>query len=349
MDKPVKKHRNSSVELLRIFALFSIVLTHTIGGGKNLSGINMYFGLFANTFFNAGTGVVILMLITGYFGAHLTQKRFNNAYSIIYICSLFWLVLDIVFKTATMKSIIFSFIPVTTNFLWYASCYIYTLLLSPFLDKAADAMSKKTYQAFIGLTLVLFYLVPTFLYFDIAGNKGKGLVHMVLAYFIGRYLKKYPPEITKKTALLIAGGTYIFAFAGNLAATVVRHGVLSYPFSRDCTATTLIEAAALLIAATKTEFTLKGVNFFSSKIFYIFLLEPHDLVRPFFDVNDHAQTPLYILLIFGFTVLEIALAFGIAELLQFPAMLIEKVMQLVEDAALKIYNKSKIRAKIEKL
>ncbi len=349
MAEVVKKQRNSSVELLRLFALFSIVLCHTIGGGKGLEGVNMYYALFANTFFNAGTGVVILMLITGYFGAHLTAKRFNGSYSIIYVCSLFTLAFSCFFAAPSLKQIAFAFFPVTTKFLWYASCYIFTLLLSPFLDAVSERAEKRKFQLFILTAIVLFYVLPTFLYFEITEDKGKGIAHMIVAYFIGRYLKKYPPRLSKKSLWLILAGTLAFAFAGNAAATIIRHGVISYPFSRDCSVTTLIIAATLLLLASENTFFIRPVNHLSSKVFYIFLLEPHDIIKRFFDISDYSGKLIYIPLTLALTLTGICGCYLLSLILQYPALLIQKIMSLIEKAGCKIFKNSEIASKAKKL
>ena len=84
----LKTKRASGIEFLRLLSLFGIILCHALSDGKSLTGINKYFCLLANSGIHAGVGVVCFMLITGYFGANFSLRRFNKTYSVIYICSL---------------------------------------------------------------------------------------------------------------------------------------------------------------------------------------------------------------------------------------------------------------------
>lgn len=344
------KKRNSSVELLRIFALFSIILSHLIGGGKQLSGVNLYYAVFANTFFNAGTGVLIFMLITGYFGAHLTQKRFNHAYSIIYVSSLFLLAFRFVFSTVELKETVYYLLPVTMRHSWYASCYIFTLLLSPFFDKIIEKADRKTYTRFVIVAIGLFYVIPTFFYYDIANDRGKGLINMVLAYFIGAYLRKYPPEsITNKTLALTAAGSLLFSFAGNIAATLVRHGECSYPFSRDCTVTVLLVAAPLLLLAVRKERHISAVNFVSGYVFYMFLTSPNSLAKVFYNVSKLSDRIVYIPATFISVIAGLCLSFAVALILQFPAKLLQKILEIIESFIYRLINEKPMFRKIKNL
>ena len=124
-----KTKRASGIELLRILSLFFIILCHTLSSGETLTGLNKYLCVLVNSGFHAGMGVTCFMLITGYFGAHFSLKRFNKTYSIIYICSLAALTSSIIFSGFSAMTAVKSIIPVTSGKWWYASCYIYTLLI----------------------------------------------------------------------------------------------------------------------------------------------------------------------------------------------------------------------------
>lgn len=334
-----KFDRKSGVEILRLFCIFGINICHLFSSGEELTGVNKYLCVFFNSSFNAGYGVVCFMLITGYFGVKLTLDKFNKLYSTIYICSLATLGYMLVFADLTKLGILKYLIPVTSKAMWYASCYIYLFFLSPFINKLVEAMSKKTYQALLGVLIALFYIAPTFLYFDIMQDKGKGLVHMLIAYLIGRYLKLYPIKISKGALWGCLAALIAICFAGNVFATIIANDI-SWPFSRDCTIITLLVSICALLIADSYAFVIKPINIFASKVFYMYLLGfvAHYL-GTLINLNNYYNSPVYVPLILGLSAASMIICFIFAELLQYPALLMSKLMSIVEKQVVKIYNK----------
>lgn len=334
-----KYNRKSGVEILRLFCMFGIIICHTFSSGEELTGINKYLCIFFNSSFNAGYGVVCFMLITGYYGIKLSLDKFNKIYSTIYVCSIITIILMLAFGKPSGLDILTRLIPVSSRSVWYASCYIYLMLLSPFLNKLIASMSQKTYRALLAVLIAIFYIAPTFLYFDIMGDKGKGIVHMITAYLIGRYLKLYPVKIKKSVLwsgliLLIA-----FCFAGNVLATFVARDI-SWPFSRDCTIVTLLVSVCALLIAVDSDFISKPVNIFASKVFYMYLLgQVPALIVRFINLSDYYDSMVYVPMILATSALSMLLSFAFAEILQYPVALFGKALEVIEKTGIKIYKK----------
>lgn len=334
-----KYNRKSGVELLRLFCMFGIIICHAFSSGEELTGINKYLCIFFNSSFNAGYGVVCFMLITGYYGIKLTLDRFNKIYSTIYVCSITAIILMLAFDKPSLLDILTRLIPVSSRVMWYASCYIYLMLLSPFLNKLVASMSQKTYSILLAVLIAIFYIAPTFLYFDIMMDKGKGLVHMITAYLIGRYLKLYPVKIKKNVLwscliLLIA-----FCFAGNVLATIVARDI-SWPFSRDCTIVTLLVSVCALLIAVDCDFVSKPINVFASKVFYMYLLgQIPVLVARFICLSNYIDSMVYVPMILAVSALSMLISFVIAVILQYPVKLFGKALEFIEKTGIKIYKK----------
>ncbi len=68
----MEKHRNSSIELLRVISLIMIMLMHGFGNTLSLFGnldvFNSRLFIFINSFCNCG--VTCFVLITGYYGIY---------------------------------------------------------------------------------------------------------------------------------------------------------------------------------------------------------------------------------------------------------------------------------------
>lgn len=336
-----KAARNSSVELLRLFSLFGITLCHIIGSGDDFTGLNRYVTVAVNTFFNAGTGVICFMLITGYYGLKLSAARFGKAYSIIYACSLAHLAYTLIFKDPELMFIAKSFIPVVSQKWWYASCYIFTLLLSPFLNMIIERLNKKEFFCLISACIALFYVIPTFLYFDIMNDKGKGLVSMITVYFIGAYIRKYPIKLNGKKLTVILLMLMAVTLAGNMIGTAVLKEAC-WPFSRDCTVTTLSIAVTEFLLALSCSYTLKAVNFVCAKTFYMFLLA-NVTQRNYIPVDGYTQSALFLPICIANAVITICLGFIISLVLQYAAKLIQLILGLIEKLFHKIFNSEPVK------
>lgn len=339
-----KHARNSSVELLRLFSLLGITLCHIMGSGDELIGFNRYVVVAGNSFFNAGTGVICFMLITGYYGLKLSAVRFNKIYSIIYSCAMAHLAYTFIIKEPSFEVTVHSLIPVSSSKWWYASCYIFTLLLSPFLNMVIERLSKKEFTCLIFVSIFLFYVIPTFLYFDIMNDRGKGLAAMIVVYFIGAYLRKYPVNISSKrlfAALLIL---LLMMLAGNIAGALILDEAC-WPFSRDCTATTLAAAVIEFLLALKFNYSSKAINLVSSKTFYMFLLA-NVTQRHYIPIDGYSNSLLFFPICAANALITVALAFVISLVLQYAARLIEIILNAVERLIVKLF-KSKPAQKLK--
>lgn len=257
------------------------------------------------------------------------------------------LIIRAAFDTVTIKSCLLALIPVSHKFLWYASCYIYLLILSPFLNLAINKMSKKCFQKLILVMIILLNVVPTFLYYDIMGDKGKGLVTMIELYFIGRYLKLYPIKIKRSTAIISFFVIMIIGFIGNIAATLVRSGETSFPFSRECTIISLSLAILLLLIAVDIPFYSKAINLISSKVFYAFLLSPQVILGFFLSVDNLKSSLLYLPACIGFVALSLVIVFALSFVLQYPAKLMTIILDKAEKLSVKLLKKFKFFNRIE--
>lgn len=61
---------------------------------------------------------------------------------------------------------------------------------------AVDRLEKSTYRKLLMLLILLFYAFPTFLYYDIIGDKGKGLCLLLLLFIISIPILKIADGLT---------------------------------------------------------------------------------------------------------------------------------------------------------
>lgn len=310
-------------------------------GGKELSGVNQFLTIALNSLFHAGAGTTCFMLITGYFGAKISPYRLVRLWLIVEICSLATTTFSIFINDGSVLALAKAAIPITTKKYWYASCYFYTLLLSPFLNMAVDRLEKSAYRKLLMLLILLFYAFPTFLYYDIIGDKGKGLVHMVIAYFIGRYMALFSEKHALKRIKFFLCCVMIMSLFGNIVATYIRK-ITSWPFSRECTITTLLIAVCCLIIAVKqTEHNIKLVNLVAKYVFPVYLLNNSIIgyVKSVFDYSAFYSESWYI----GLCILISGIVFVTSFIISIPIL---KIADGLTSFLCSILSKSKIKSKV---
>lgn len=95
------KTRNSSFEILRLAAMLMIIVSHIYAGtqgGEQFSTANKVIYILTNSLFGAGLGVIIFMLLSGYFLIKFSEQKLFKFISMTWVCSVFSLIIAIVFR-----------------------------------------------------------------------------------------------------------------------------------------------------------------------------------------------------------------------------------------------------------
>lgn len=267
------KERNSNYELLRIIAVFGIVCMHSFGSvAEYLTGANQVVYIFINSIFD--TGVTCFILISGYYGIKLNIKKMVTLAFMVF----FYSVCGIGCSYLTgadigMEELVKSFVPILSRKYWFVSCYFWLTALAPFLNRIPDSMKKSGFEKLLCTMLLLFSIIPTFLYFEIMQDSGRGMAHMILIYLLGRYLNIYRKDACKKSTLWIillisVGSTFIL----NLSLTILT-GRYFAPFTRNCSLTIIISAIALLLLFGTIQIQKRWLNALASNVLAIYVFE----------------------------------------------------------------------------
>ncbi|MDB5183463.1 MAG: putative transrane protein, partial [Candidatus Saccharibacteria bacterium] len=175
-----KVQRASNIELLRIFAMIGIIISHLTFSsphGPNIVAAHNY-ETFYLVFLQASgqIGVLLFFLITGYFSV----KRDFNPKSITKLASITWIYsfaafvfallvgvfglgqlfnLDAAHTSFTIQNILINLMPIIQNNYWFITAYIVILLLSPALNKILLATTQKRLAMVLsGVTIAFFGL-----------------------------------------------------------------------------------------------------------------------------------------------------------------------------------------------
>ena len=206
----MKKERQLNFEVLRIISMFLIVIFHYSDWGGLIHIENSTANRLLGDFINIGgrLGVNLFILISGYFlieSKFKVKKLLKLGFEILFY-SVFLTIIALVFKMNNIgvKQIIKAFLPISYNFYWFATTYIVMYILSPFINKLVNNISKEQHKILLIILLVITSAIPTIL---INSNIAtSNLMWFICMYVVSAYIRKYDIQSfkTNKTYLIIS-------------------------------------------------------------------------------------------------------------------------------------------------
>jgi len=163
------RQRDSNLELLRIIAMLAIIAYHfetqTAIASAPLDSWSSFFAMFLGSF--GRSGVDVFILIGAWFLIDLPFKSIR--FIRLYLTTLFYtvtvslviLLLNANPRAASLKNLLFAFSPFSSSPLWFVSCYLFLLLLSPFLNTLIRSLSPRRYRILYWILLIVFVFLPT--------------------------------------------------------------------------------------------------------------------------------------------------------------------------------------------
>ncbi len=308
--------RNSSIELLRILALLLSFWLHASGSYEN-NELSAWISVLVSTVGN--TGVSCFILISGYYGIRFDVKKMLKLDWMLVFYAWTGLALSLLWgEPVGMEEAVSHVFPVIGRHSWYFTCYFALAFLSPFLNELAETLEKKRFRELLAVMLLLFSAVTTFFFFDITQDGGKGIVHMVLLYLIGRYLRLYH-EHTVFSGKRLLGGFFALLIV-NTALNGVLYavtGTMHNAFARDNTLFTIGESVCLFLFFRGRYFESRWVNRVASTVPASFVMEwtvRSVILKYLFDYLALRESDWYELAMLGVSALLIAMGFVIETL-----------------------------------
>ncbi len=191
-NPPIKVVRNSSIELLRLYAMFFISYGHLMVFSPITEIKPLWFDFIQNCF---GIGSVnLFILITGYFLINKTDYTLQRFFKILFETVFYFFLIALVFYTVgigSVKDILLSFYPFAPSkfSVWFVVQYFGLILIQPFLSQFAVRLSKRQYKGFLLILLLLSTtLTPVFPWGYLYSSSWKMWWFIVL-FFTGGYLR----------------------------------------------------------------------------------------------------------------------------------------------------------------
>lgn len=199
------KPRNSSIELLRVFFMFLILTIHVYGHGSGLD-YNWIYSLGADcstawnlSLYSLGKiGVTGFIFISGYYGIKTSRR---SLFQILMVPLFYTLLLSLAYHhyhLADVINIIFAF-----NGWWFVSCYVFLMLLAPFIEKGVKALEQKRFLMLLSGMVIYTYVMRFF-----SKDNSHDIIFFLTIYMGARYLKNYPTSLLP--TIMRRGGVMAF-------------------------------------------------------------------------------------------------------------------------------------------
>lgn len=270
--------RSSNFELMRLCCMFGIISMHSCASFFNNPSIGILLELDAiNTIFN--TGVSLFILISGYFGIRTSAKKIFSFWIRVLFCSILsCIIVALINGSVSLRTIVTSLMPIVSNKYWFATSYLVLMLFAPILNKAAVSLSQTSLKTVIIYCLIFFSIIPTFCFFTIPGS-GKGILHFIMMYMMGRYIALHMHDVkaTKKTLVLLSL-VLLIIFALNYISSALYYVCFDvqkviFPMSRDCSFFIIVASLLIFVLFKSCVINSTLLNKIASHVFCMYLME----------------------------------------------------------------------------
>lgn len=307
--------RNSSIELLRIIAMFMILMHHFIvHNGYDV--LKLPLGperIFFQLVMQGGgkVGVVIFFSISAWFFLDREQTIKSNLRRVwimereLLFWSLILMAFYLVFDRADlgMKLMVKSFMPLSMNVWWYATAYAIFLALLPFLSKGLKALGEK-YHLALAVTMLAIWGLTSFIPGMIGISDGFfGFIYLFV--LISAYKWYLSPLSIKQTWALTAVGVG-FVLLYTAVSTVLRlFGVSKGIFiTGDWKLPVVMIGFGMFLLFDRVTFHSRVINRIAQSAFAVYLITDYAASEKLlwvrlFNLKNLYQQPLAMVQILG--------------------------------------------------
>ena len=199
----MKTNRRTGIELLRILAMFAIVLGHFVAHSNGFTtAISIKnplviaermvesFGLFKVNIFILITG---FLMIEKQMDFSQIKKRLFPLWKQVFGYSVAILIVMIVFFRPSIIETIKSFLPILCYRYWFITTYFVLIILTPIINRAFHNIEEKSMRKIVLAIVGCFALWQTIMPFvtTVDDMKGYSIIWFVVVYIIGGYIKKF--------------------------------------------------------------------------------------------------------------------------------------------------------------
>ena len=260
------KYRESNFELLRLIAMFLIVLYHLL-----LKFIAIYDNnpIYHALFIPLHVAVICFVLISGYF--HI-KPSMRGGFKLIFPLLVFYLPLTLYeysqYNVGFSRLLFFSKSPY-----WFIRTYFYLYLIAPLLNSYIDT-DRRRISVLAILGFIAIYM--GWMMKDPSMADGKNLVLFMFLYVLGDCLRHNKETVTNVSTPIL-GGFYIFLnaalvslytmYPNNFIGNTIWN--ISYPY---CSPVLILNAVLLFLLFSRLRFKSNVVNRLAGSVFAIYII-----------------------------------------------------------------------------
>ena len=325
ISKKTSLDRLSGMELLRIIAMFLVLVVHSgffsVGAPSHDEIVSHFPSSFTRVFFQSlSIGCVdLFVLLSGWFGIRPKVKSISR---FVFQC-LFFLIGIYAVCVATglsdinWKGIAGCFLLLKWN--WFIKAYLLLYILCPVLNAFIDSASRKQFL----MVLVGFFIFQTVYSWGTDAAEffkaGYSTISFMGLYMLARYVAIFKPRILAHRREVYLAFFFVsvmlMAIAYYLASYFSIGGIMRRIFRYD-QPLVIISALSLVIYFSKMDFKSKAVNWVASSSFAVFLFHTNPnlckqyfvptikwLYNTFNGVSCLSHIMLFLVLVFGISIL----------------------------------------------
>lgn len=202
--------RLSNFELLRIFAMFLIVMHHFsvhgifsywTGSATFLEKFNDVFCIF---FASGGKiGVILFMLLTGYFNCNkgFSLKKVFSLCLKVFLVLYFVFIMCHIFKYEIIApNVNFFLFPISHNTYWFVTMWLLVYIFSPLLNTIVVNLDKKYVRLYLLFSLLIWCVIPSFF---VVNYYYSVLLYCFFIYLLGAALRLEIVKFNKDGILIL--------------------------------------------------------------------------------------------------------------------------------------------------
>lgn len=274
----VKPIRDSNIELLRIVAMFLVLIDHSgymsidpptaeeVFTAPMLSFVRHCSQSFSSICVN------VFVLISGWFGIKAKFTRIVEfLFQCYFICFTAYFVLLAIGITTPMS------VGEWINFLvlgdlWFVMAFLLLYLMAPMMNLFINSLTQKQFFYFLLAFLFIQFLhgfVIQVSWFD----KGMSPLTLMSLYMIGRYIRLFPNRYTTMSKWVDLLAYFVVSSLGAVCTFVcVRGGAEGYRFFSYASPTIIIASICFFLFFTKITLRSRIVNLIATSAFAVYVL-----------------------------------------------------------------------------
>ena len=310
LQQASKQARNSGIELLKLFAIFLIIISHVVQSLRKVPFDELQNGymfdiscatthpqqLVLSMLHSAGLfGNLIFFICSAWF---LTGHRRNDKKKALQLMADNWSVSVLILLVYVLlridlpgNLILKSFFPTLFENNWYVTCYVLFLFVYPVLNELMEKLNQRTFaRVSFGLMFLYFglaFAMSVFQYlFNVPTLFASRIINWLCIYFFVGYMKRYRPFLLESRSfnrkLIIMGfiGTYGLIFLTNvvgLRVPVFSKALLmwstpAHPFQ-------LMMALGLFSYARHAKYVSRTVNYIAGMSLFIYIIHENIILK----------------------------------------------------------------------